>query len=135
MAGEKNDPKSTLDLGGVAQARREEDRSIMPASVRKQGYLAIASGPRKFAEFTLVGDVTTIGRGPQVDLVIEEPSASRQHAAVLRTPDGYCLKDLDSTNGTYLHGVLQGSERELADGDCFRIGATELVFHAPRDES
>lgn len=135
MASEKDDPKSTLYIGGVAEARGEQDRSMMPASVRKQAYLAVASGPKKFAEYAICQEVTTIGRGPGVDLVIEEPSASRQHAAVVQTPAGYLLRDLDSTNGTYLYGVMQGVERELEDGDCFRIGATELVFHAAHTET
>ncbi len=123
------DDPATLYIGGVAPARGESERSLMPASVRKRAYLSVASGAKKYAEIVLDSDTTIIGRGPGVDFELVEPAASRQHASIVRSDDGYRLRDLDSTNGTYLHGVLAGQERLLEDGDCFRIGATELVFH------
>ena len=124
----------TIHVGGVAAARGESQRSIIPSSVRKHAYLSIVGGSRKYAEVDLTNDVTTIGRGPDVDFVLEEPSASRQHAAIIKTALGHVLRDLGSTNGTYLMGVLNDEERLLEDDDCFRIGGTEIVYHAGRPD-
>jgi pSer/pThr/pTyr-binding forkhead associated (FHA) protein len=70
----------------------------------------------------------TIGRGSEADIQIDEPSASRRHAAIERTPEGFVLRDLGSTNGTYHGGLLHGRETPLRQGDCFRIGDTEFLF-------
>ncbi|MCH7869720.1 MAG: FHA domain-containing protein [Myxococcales bacterium] len=122
----------TISIGGVAPARSESQRTIMPVSIRKHAYLSIVGGSRKYAEVELESDITTIGRGPDVDFVLEEPSASRQHVSITRTAAGHVLRDLGSTNGTYLMGVLNDEERFLEDDDCFRIGGTEIVYHAAR---
>ena len=45
-----------------------------------------------------------IGRSPDVDVVINDSNASRRHAEVWRTSEGVAVRDLDSTNGTYVNG-------------------------------
>jgi hypothetical protein len=122
----------TIRIGGVAPARDELHRTIMPVSIRKQAYLSVVGGSRKYAEINLDSDVTTIGRGPGVDFVLDEPSASRKHALITKVAQGHVLRDLGSTNGTYLKGVLNDEERLLEDDDCFRIGGSEIVYHASR---
>jgi hypothetical protein len=49
---------------------------------------------------------TTIGRGSECDLVLDEPEMSRQHACIESTGSGIFLRDLGSANGTYVNGVL-----------------------------
>jgi hypothetical protein len=48
---------------------------------------------------------TTIGRGPECDLVLEEAQMSRQHACIESTGSGIFLRDLGSQNGTFVNGV------------------------------
>ncbi len=48
---------------------------------------------------------TTIGRGSECDLVLDEPEMSRQHACIESTGSGIYLRDLGSANGTYVNGV------------------------------
>ena len=43
--------------------------------------------------------------------------------------DGFYLRDLGSTNGTYLFGLLRDADKRLMEGDRFRIGRTEFLFH------
>ncbi len=124
----------TIRVGGVAPARGESQRTLMPVSVRKHAYLSVVGGSRKYAEVVLDSDLTTIGRGPDVDFLLEEPSASRRHASIIKTAEGHVLRDLGSTNGTYLRGVLNHEECLLEDDDCFRIGGTEIVYHAARHQ-
>ena len=48
---------------------------------------------------------TTIGRGSECDLVLDEPEMSRQHACIESTGSGIYLRDLGSANGTYVNGI------------------------------
>lgn len=64
--------------------------------------------------------VTTIGRETGDLVFSEDPFMSRQHAAIARQPDdGFVLKDLNSSNGTF---IAIRDERLLPDGGHVRIG-------------
>lgn len=61
----------------------------------------ISSDGRSFA----VADLPLIiGRSPDVDVVVHDANVSRQHAEVWRTSEGVAIRDLQSTNGTYVNG-------------------------------
>jgi len=61
----------------------------------------LASDGRTFA----VGDQPLIvGRSPDVAVVINDSNVSRRHAEVWRTSEGVAIRDLQSTNGTYVNG-------------------------------
>jgi pSer/pThr/pTyr-binding forkhead associated (FHA) protein len=69
----------------------------------------------------LIGDAVTIGRAPSNDIVIDHPTVSAQHARLTKSPSGYRIKDLESTNGTQINGVSI-SDAELKDGAEIRFG-------------
>ena len=50
--------------------------------------------------YPLVKPVTTIGRSPDNDIVLDDASVSRHHARVVRNAEGFHLEDLNSFNGT-----------------------------------
>jgi pSer/pThr/pTyr-binding forkhead associated (FHA) protein len=120
-------------VGGSPPTRPSEQSSLLE-TVRGEAHLVVASGSRREAEFALRGEEISIGRDPEADVPIDEPSASRRHAVIVRRRDGYYLRDLGSTNGTYLFGLLRGREKRLLNGDRFRIGRTALVFYDPESE-
>jgi hypothetical protein len=61
----------------------------------------LASDGRTFA----IGDVPlVIGRSPDVSVVINDSNVSRRHAEVWRTSEGVAIRDLQSTNGTFVNG-------------------------------
>ena len=68
-----------------------------------------------------------IGRDPTCGLVLDDPQVSRQHAEVVGTPDGYLLRDLGSTNGSYVGGHLTAT-RVLVRDDEITLGSTRLRF-------
>ena len=71
----------------------------------------------------------TIGRLPECEIVVDDVGASRQHAEVRRTDDGFVLADLGSTNGTLVNGSPI-REHLLEDGDRITIGETILEFRS-----
>jgi pSer/pThr/pTyr-binding forkhead associated (FHA) protein len=75
----------------------------------------------------LVGDVIKIGRASSNDIVIEDPTVSAEHASLTKSPSGYRLRDLGSTNGTQINGVSI-TEAELTDGAEIRFGYVTGVF-------
>jgi len=77
----------------------------------------------------LAQDALSIGRHPSNDLVLDQARASRSHARIERVGDGFLLRDLNSTNGTYL-GAERIEQRPLRSGDTIRIGDARLVFKA-----
>ena len=69
-----------------------------------------------------------IGRGPKhADLAIEDPDVSRRHAAIVRRPNGYYIRDLSSTNGITFKGTRIDHKR-IEDGDAFHICSHEVRF-------
>jgi pSer/pThr/pTyr-binding forkhead associated (FHA) protein len=66
---------------------------------------------------------TTLGRHADNDIVFDEALASRRHAAVIETESGFLIRDLDSTNGTYLNDQRVGADdRTLRNGDVISLG-------------
>lgn len=68
-----------------------------------------------------------IGRGPDCELVLDDPTVSRRHAQIELVSGVYCLQDLDSSNGISVngHGV---SRTLLVSGDRIELGNVRLVF-------
>jgi len=71
----------------------------------------------------------TIGRDSQNDTAIGHPSVSRFHARLQRQSGSVIIKDLNSTNGTYVNGRAVKKERVLKVNDSIRIGPCRLVFN------
>ena len=74
-----------------------------------------------------LGNVTTIGRAPLNQIVIDNPAVSAQHAIIARSDECYRLKDLNSTNGTKVNDVSI-TDVALQDGDKIQFGPIVAVF-------
>lgn len=72
-----------------------------------------------------------IGRSAESDLVLSHGTVSRRHAAISLTGQGWVIKDLNSTNGTYLNGK-EIAEALLKPGDVVEIGDSELLIEEGR---
>jgi pSer/pThr/pTyr-binding forkhead associated (FHA) protein len=81
----------------------------------------------------LPGGVRTIGRAVGADFIIDAALVSRVHCRITALPDGGLeIKDLESTNGTFVNGRRIDAAR-LSPGDRVKVGRVELV--ALRDEA
>lgn len=73
------------------------------------------------------GEVSTIGRSSESDIVINDQNVSRRHAELHAVGDNYELVDLGSTNGSKVNGQRVG-RLPLSDGDQVAFGAITLRF-------
>ena len=62
-------------------------------------------------EFELKGGVNSIGRSDDNDIPLPYPGVSRHHAKLILTRDRCLLKDLGSSNGTYVDGAPIGERK------------------------
>jgi len=96
--------------------------------------LIIASGPNKGAIFDVPEGSCTLGRAHANQIVLYDRRASARHAAIEPTDGAHTLRDLGSSNGTYVNGRLVAFA-ELKPGDLIQVGDTVLAFeHLPPDE-
>jgi two-component system, NtrC family, response regulator AtoC len=73
---------------------------------------------------------TTIGRATGTnDLVVDDPSVSRQHARIIVDDGTVRVADLSSHNGIRVNGEQIVSSHPLYGGDVLTLGNVTLVFH------
>jgi pSer/pThr/pTyr-binding forkhead associated (FHA) protein len=65
-----------------------------------------------------------LGRGTEVDIQIQDQGISRKHLVIV-VDEKVTVKDLNSTNGTYINGE-RITELEVVDQITFRVGVTEI---------
>lgn len=70
----------------------------------------------------------SIGRSGDTDITLPAEEASGLHASLEKTEKGICLKDENSTNGTYLNGNRISEKLILRPGDIIQIADAVLVF-------
>lgn len=123
------DPR-TRKLESAASASEEAERFF----ARYRATLVRVSGPGAGSEHTIDRDAVTIGRGEECDIVVEDPSVSRAHAAIERFGEGFRLRDLGSTNGVQVNGSpVQAAD--LKHGDRLELGAARFQFVLEERES
>ncbi len=100
---------------------RRQEVTATPAYIEIRG-----SGPPEL--FPLDGTRVTIGRGDGNDVVLRDDRlVSNVHAVIECYGSSYALRDLGSSNGTFVNGSLAG-ERVLRPGDEIRLGRTQIQF-------
>lgn len=85
--------------------------------------LVALSGPSKGASFALVKTSATVGRHSTNDFVLDDPRVSAAHLELSRTDDRIRVRDVGSTNGTWI-GVSRITDVELSIGGELMIGDT-----------
>jgi len=98
----------------------------------RRARLTCVSGDEAGQSWLMERDVIHLGSLKTDDVVLSDPTVSRRHAEILRTKEGVILRDLGSTNGTFV-GPVRIKEVFLVPDTHFRVGRTELVF-TPADE-
>ena len=94
--------------------------------------LEIVSGESALRSFPISRVPLRIGRGPANDLVLSDAGVSRSHAEVVFEGGGYAIRDVGSSNGTFVDGA-RVQTAELRAGAKIEVGHALLRFvqHAP----
>ena len=102
-------------------------------SLRGELHLTVNGEARTIA---LESPKFTIGRGPENSLCLPVSVVSRLHAEVIRLGQDFVLRDLGSTNGSFINGS-RITELMLSDGDHIRFGSNgpEMSFRMIENES
>jgi len=102
------------------------EKSIAELPKDKRFSLAVIQGPATGHIHPVLKARTVIGRSG-ADINIEDPEASRQHASLEILGDHAILRDLGSTNGTYVEA--DRIEQQVLNNQMeFRIGSHVLMF-------
>src|SRR5262245_2755468 len=89
-------------------------------------HLEVLSGPDRGLVKTFSAQTIVIGRA-NADLQLEDRRVSALHAELRLEPEGFRLRDLGSTNGTFV-GAIRIVEGFLAPGAIIAIGDTTIRF-------
>jgi transcriptional regulator with GAF, ATPase, and Fis domain len=89
--------------------------------------LVVLRGPERGTEHVISSDVIRVGKAVENDLVVTDDTVSRVHFEIVRDAKGYLLRDLRSTNGTFLDGA-EIKEAYIRAGSIIAAGAAEIKF-------
>ena len=101
------------DVRGVVSLRRHPLR------------ISVTAGPDRKLVRELSGERIVVGTHESCDLVLTDPTVSRQHLEISLVPQGWALCDLDSRNGTFV-GDLRVREVIVSRDTKVQVGGTQL---------
>ena len=110
-------------LGWLAQARLAAGRLIATSLQRPEPH----AEPEALFLPREARNKFTIGRDTGCDLVLGDLTVSRYHARLLRSSEGWLLRDLSSTNGTMVNGWRVTTAVAVRAGDQVSFGAMNFV--------
>ena len=128
----------------VGVSLRGDARVVMAANdeLPKGAVTIEAEGERKTARYALrtikglpldgyyeLNGTMRVGRSEESDIALNDPSVSRSHAVIDTEGDAPTVRDLGSTNGTFVNGRRVQREA-LRDGDDVRFGNTRMRFES-----
>jgi DNA-binding NtrC family response regulator len=91
--------------------------------------LVVVEGPSRGKKIALNKNLIKVGKRESNDFVVIDKTVSRNHFEIEYQSDSFLLKDLGSTNGTYLNGS-KVKEAYLLPGDIIKVGNTTIEFVA-----
>jgi two-component system, NtrC family, sensor kinase len=89
--------------------------------------LFVIQGRDQGSRFHLEEAVHTIGRTHTHSIRLHDTEVSRNHAELVRRGDTYAVRDLGSSNGTFVNGKPV-AEYELSSGDQVQVGRSLLLY-------
>ena len=97
--------------------------SEMPTGT-SEATIVLGNGQR----IRLTGDLATVGRQSDCQILIDDNNVSRIHAEIRRTMKGWVVTDRGSTNGSMVNGEKITEGRLLVNGDAIAFGSAIVQF-------
>lgn len=92
-------------------------------------FLVVIKGPYigKTYQLNKIGPII-VGRERECDVKVLDVMVSRKHCQIEKRNDIFYVKDLDSTNKTFINRKIVKAEQGLKEGDLIEIGDIVLLF-------
>ncbi len=113
------------DTTQIKKEKSGEDNLTLPQD--KTFFLYVIKGPRLGYKYKITKPRIIVGRGSKADLIIPDLEVSRQHFSLEIQENKTILRDLNSTNGTYIDGERVSSVK-LEDRTEIQIGQSTLLY-------
>lgn len=127
---EPSDQVAPLSFADETQQIEDDAATKILSNEEVRATLQFKHGDANLTEIEIGSDEITIGRSKKCDVILTDKKASRKNTSVRREGSRFLLKDLDSSNGTFLNGSRIESESDLAAGDEIRIASATFSFQA-----
>jgi diguanylate cyclase (GGDEF)-like protein len=99
-----------------------------PRAPKANGCLIVIYGPEMGRRVQVGTEPVIIGRGAQCEIQVDQESVSRNHCRIRFSGTEFLVRDLGSTNGTYVNDDIVDEEGRLRHGDQLKVGRTILKF-------
>jgi hypothetical protein len=116
-------------VGSVTKQRQNTEAlgKVMKDKVQLKLNYMLVSAEAPTVKLKLVKVTNVVGREPHGDIVVDDPKISRRHCLLEVTEQNVKVKDLDSSNGTFVNGT-QVQDGILNVGDQLSLGGHKLVL-------
>jgi hypothetical protein len=128
------DREEQLDSQQVKGHFQAEHAEASEPAVRKNGHaqlnrlrMLVAMNANKIARYPILPGGITVGTSPENDVQLTDAFVSYRHAKITETAAGCVLKDLDSSNGTWIN-QRRVKWQVLRDGDLVDFGPSRFEF-------
>ncbi|MFI5307510.1 MAG: diguanylate cyclase [Polyangiales bacterium] len=122
-----------LDLNDTTRDEGDDLSQSVERGPRTEAALTVLRGENPGTFYTIDGPKAVIGRSAEVEIAIPDDTLSRQHACIHRSPDGFAVEDLGSTNGTFVDGERVAGKRALEDGCRIFLGSRTVLHFRLHD--
>ncbi len=127
-------PRKPFDPNDASDSDHVRAKTVVTAISRitdrplgKEACLVVIYGDELGKKYNLNTPSVVIGRSGKCDIQIDQESISRNHSKLVNTGKSILVRDLGSTNGTYVNDEPI-EEHVLRDGDLIKIGRTIFKF-------
>ena len=121
---------AAAQAGGPAPSMKTQafmvDASGAGTGMRMLGWLVPVKGPQRGELFTLA-PISLIGTEPTATVILNDQYMSSKHAEIKAEGGNWILRDLGSTNGTFVNDK-RVDKHELVDNDFVKFGQTLVKF-------
>ena len=142
-AAELSKEKSRGDTQSALKEEAVEEKSGFSSATRAAGFdslnyfleISFADGMPQHAPLS-EGEKWIIGRGEECDIILEHKFLTKKHCELSKAAAGFQIKDLNSSNGTFLNGkkLAPNKPYPLKSQDIISAGEAEMIFKAKSAE-
>lgn len=127
-----SDMKKRFDVTGIIDVEDLKKQSLMKRSTTPTVTLLVNEMLGKTVQLKPAMELI-VGRSAECDISLDITALSRKHCAIFRQGGNVYVRDLDSTNGTFINGE-KVSVRVLKDGDRVFLGDICVLKFAYTDQ-